>query len=198
MSKMLASGVRPPSDDEAIDRLWFCSGSGGSVGHQARSSTRGSLCWRTPACPSTAAVQCVQACSAQQSSAATSCGRATADGSKVTDHSTTAGALTAGSSSLIKSWSTQWRRGQITDDGGRTGSDAMRVLSSRTGSREGARWVRLWAELCGLPCSGWRSSPAQGSGPEGLRSAMFARVRDSFHANSLIGCVYCTNAGCTL
>jgi hypothetical protein len=31
MSKMLASGVRPPSDEDAIDRPWFCSGGGGSV-----------------------------------------------------------------------------------------------------------------------------------------------------------------------
>lgn len=41
-----------------------------------------------------------------------------------------------------------------------TGSDAMSVLSSSTGSREGVRWERLAAELAGLPCSGCRSSPA--------------------------------------
>lgn len=49
----------------------------------------------------------------------------------------------------------------MTNDSKRTGSAAIRVLSSSTGSREGVRWQRLTAELAGLPCSGCRSSPAQ-------------------------------------
>ena len=163
MSKMLASGVRPPSDEDAIDRLWFCSGSGGSVSTTKRAPAHVAAYAGAP--QHVRKRQLYIACRLSVPNAALM--RSAAHG------------FTSGGSR-------------------RTGSDAMRVLSSRTGSREGMRWVRLWAELCGLPCSGWRSSAAQGLRPECLRSAIFARVRDSFNANCFIGCLCCKKAGCTL